>query len=42
LPALELGYQVLLEKPMANTVQGNVQLVQAAEEQGRLLMICHV
>ena len=42
LPALELGYQVLLEKPMANTLQGNVRLVQAAEERGRLLMICHV
>jgi len=35
LPALELGYEVLLEKPMANTLQGNVQLVQAAEERGR-------
>jgi predicted dehydrogenase len=42
LPALELGYQVLLEKPMANTLHGNVRLVQAAEERGRLLMICHV
>ena len=42
LPALELGYEVLLEKPMANTLQGNVRLVQAAEERGRLLMICHV
>ena len=42
LPALELGYQVLLEKPMANTLQGNVQLVRSAEEQGGLLMICHV
>ena len=42
LPALELGYEVLLEKPMANTLQGNVGLVQAAEERGRLLMICHV
>jgi predicted dehydrogenase len=42
LPALELGYQVLLEKPMANTLEGNVRLVQAAEERGSLLMICHV
>ena len=42
LPALELGYEVLLEKPMANTLEGNVQLVRAAEERGRLLMICHV
>jgi predicted dehydrogenase len=42
LPALELGYQILLEKPMANTLEGNVRLVQAAEERGSLLMICHV
>ena len=42
LPALELGYKVLLEKPMANTLQGNVRLVRAAEEQDCLLMICHV
>jgi predicted dehydrogenase len=42
LPALELGYDVLLEKPMSNTLQGNVRLVQAAEKHGRLLMICHV
>jgi predicted dehydrogenase len=42
LPALDLGYDVLLEKPMANTLEGNVRLVQAAEERGRLLMICHV
>jgi predicted dehydrogenase len=42
LPALELGYDVLLEKPMAHTLDGNVRLVRTAEEQGRLLMICHV
>jgi predicted dehydrogenase len=42
LPALELGYDVLLEKPMSNTLEGNVRLVKAVEKQGRLLMICHV
>jgi predicted dehydrogenase len=42
LPALELGYDVLLEKPMSNTLEGNVSLVQAAERYGRLLMVCHV
>ena len=42
LPALRLGYDVLLEKPMANTLAGNVRLVQAAERHGRLLVICHV
>jgi len=42
LPALEQGYDVLLEKPMANTLAGSVRLVQKAEQHGRLLMICHV
>jgi len=42
LPALELGYDVLLEKPMSHTLEGNVRLVQAAERYGRLLMVCHV
>lgn len=42
LPALALGYEVLLEKPMANTLAGNVRLVQTAEGHGRLLMVCHV
>ena len=42
LPALELGYDVLLEKPMAHTLEGNVRLVQAAEQHGGVLMICHV
>jgi predicted dehydrogenase len=40
--ALEAGYDVLLEKPMATTLAGCVQLVQAAERTGRLLQICHV
>jgi len=42
LKALELGYDVLLEKPMAHYVEGCVKLVQKAEEKGRLLGICHV
>lgn len=40
--ALEAGYHVLLEKPMAPTLAECVQLVQAAEHSGRLLQICHV
>jgi len=40
--ALEAGYEVLLEKPMATTLAGCVQLVQTAERTGRLLQICHV
>jgi predicted dehydrogenase len=40
--ALEAGYDMLLEKPMAPDLASTVQLVQAAERQGRLLQICHV
>lgn len=40
--ALEAGYDVLLEKPMATTVEDCVRLAQTAERTGRLLMIGHV
>ena len=40
--ALEAGYDVLLEKPITNTLAETVQLVQTAEKQGRLLQVCHV
>ncbi|MCC6453764.1 MAG: Gfo/Idh/MocA family oxidoreductase [Caldilineaceae bacterium] len=40
--ALEAGYDVLLEKPMAHTLAGCVELIQAAERTGRILQICHV
>jgi len=40
--ALEAGYDVLLEKPMATTVEDCVRLVQTAERTGRVLMLCHV
>ncbi|NOZ26772.1 MAG: Gfo/Idh/MocA family oxidoreductase [Chloroflexi bacterium] len=40
--ALEAGYDVLLEKPMAPTLAGCVQLVQTAERTGHLLQIAHV
>ena len=39
---LELGYDVLLEKPMAPVLTENLRLVKKAEEKGRLLQICHV
>ncbi len=42
LKALDLDYDVLLEKPMAPTLEENVRLARAAEESGRLLQICHV
>ncbi len=40
--AMEAGYDVLLEKPMAHTLEGCIKLVQTAEETGRSLQICHV
>ena len=42
LGALEVGYDVLLEKPMATTPHECVRLVRAAESAGRMLHICHV
>jgi predicted dehydrogenase len=42
LAALERGYHVLLEKPMAQTPADCVRLVQAAERTGRMLQIGHV
>jgi predicted dehydrogenase len=42
LAALDAGYDVLLEKPIANRLADTVALVQAAERRGRLLQICHV
>lgn len=42
LAALDTGYDVLLEKPMSPVLHENVRLVQAAEDRGRLLQICHV
>ena len=40
--ALEAGYDVLLEKPMAPRLAECVDLVQTAERTGRLLQVCHV
>ncbi len=42
LRALELGYHVLLEKPMATDEGDCERLVAASERTGRLLQICHV
>jgi predicted dehydrogenase len=42
LAALEAGYDILLEKPMATNLVDCVRLVQTAERTGRLLQICHV
>ena len=42
LRALERGYHVLLEKPMAQTEADCRELVTAAEDSGRILQVCHV
>ena len=39
---LELGYDVLLEKPMTPVLEENIRLVRQAEAKGRVLQICHV
>jgi predicted dehydrogenase len=40
--ALEAGYDMLLEKPIAATLEETMGLVRAAEENGSLLQVCHV
>lgn len=40
--AINKGYPLLLEKPMAETAEKTKQIVEAAGEKGILLMVCHV
>lgn len=40
--AMETGYDLLLEKPMAPTLAGCVRIVQASERTGRRIQVCHV
>lgn len=42
LAALEAGYEVLMEKPMAPTPEACVELVRTAQRLGRTLQVCHV
>ena len=42
MPALELGYHVLLEKPMSNSEAGSLRITRAAEQAGVVLMVGHV
>ena len=42
LPALELGYHVMLEKPMSNTEAGCLRITRAARDAGVVLMVGHV
>jgi predicted dehydrogenase len=40
--SLELGYDVLVEKPITNTLTESVALVESAERNGCHLQVCHV
>ena len=40
--AIEKGYHLLLEKPMAETAEKTKAIVEAAERKGTILMVCHV
>lgn len=40
--AMELGYDLLLEKPISNKLESCVELAKAAEKMGRKVFICHV
>lgn len=42
LKALELGYHVLLEKPMSIDAEECEQIAQAADKEGLVLSVCHV
>ena len=42
LEALDKGYHVLLEKPMAHTLEGCIKIVKKVENTKRILGICHV
>jgi len=42
LKAIELGYDILLEKPVAQTAQECVDIARAAQEKGVKVLVCHV
>ena len=42
LKAMELGYHLLLEKPMSNTEEACRAIVDMADKTGRTLAVCHV
>lgn len=42
LKAIELGYHILLEKPVAQTAQQCVDIALAAKEKGVSVLVCHV
>ena len=42
LKAMELGYDLLLEKPISNNLDDCIELTKAAERMGRKVFLCHV
>ena len=42
LKALDKGYDVLLEKPMAHTLEGCYKIIECVKATGRILGVCHV
>ena len=42
LKAIELGYDLLLEKPVAQTAQECIDIAMAAEKKGVRVLVCHV
>ena len=42
LKALEMGYDVLLEKPAAQTEEECLQILKASKKSGRIVGVCHV
>ncbi|MBS9525711.1 Gfo/Idh/MocA family oxidoreductase [Litoribacter alkaliphilus] len=40
--ALEMGYDILLEKPIAPTVQECLDILELAEKNGNIVAVCHV
>ncbi len=42
LRAIELGYDILLEKPMAPTAEESKMICEAAEKKGTKILVCHV
>lgn len=40
--ALEKGYDILLEKPMAHTLLDSIKIVKKVEETGKILVVAHI
>jgi len=40
--ALQVGYDMLLEKPISHSLEGSIRIVQTAEHADRYLQVCHV